>query len=811
MARAGSDHRIAGVRARDFGLAVQHGTTQPFNLVHMDNRLPTVVVVDDAPEVRALVRTHLRLSGAFEVVGEGADGADAIELVHQFRPDLLVMDMSMPDLDGIDALPGVLAVSPTTRVVVFTGFEGEGLAELARSMGASAFLEKSVSLDVLVDRLRDVHEGRAPAAPPAPAPSLAAVGEQVTETDREVLDEHLERFREVFDEAAIGMATLTLSGGIVRANRALGKLIEHPHEDLVGVDYAALMAGHGELLDEALAEIQHKQVDVIRVEHGVSGLRERKVMSTLAPVRDRAGLPLYVFLQVQDITEQRAAEDELRRSEERFRLLVETVEDYAIFMLDPQGHVVSWNAGAERAKGYRADEIIGRHFRTFYSAELQESGHPERELEAALRDGRYAEEGWRVRKDGSRFWANVLITAVFDDGGNHVGFAKITRDVTSRLESEESLRQSEERFRLLVDAVSDYAIFMLDPDGHIVSWNAGAQRTKGYTAAEIIGRHFRVFYPPELQEARHPEHELEIALREGRYGEEGWRVRKDGSRFWANVLITAVHNDVGKLVGFSKVTRDTTTQYLAQQEQVRAAQSLAEANEALQTLNMQLRHAASDQSQFLAVTAHELRTPATVLGGSADVLSKHWGALGEDERLTLLDGMTTSAERMRRLLSDLLTASRLDANALRLSPEPTALQPLLQAAAATALQAASDQVVTVHAPDDVTVMADGARLAQVVDNLLDNALKHGRSPVRVDVTVAGDRAEIRVADAGPGVRPDVRSRLFGRFATGDELGGTGLGLFIVRELARAQGGDAAYEDPTPERPGGAFLVTVPLA
>ncbi|WP_159085866.1 PAS domain S-box protein [Aeromicrobium chenweiae] len=771
----------------------------------MDQSLPTVVVVDDAPEVRALVRAHLGLSGAFQVVGDGSSGVEAIELAHRFRPDLLLIDMSMPDMDGLDALPGVLAVSPSTRVVVFTGFEGDGLAEVARSMGAAAFLEKSADLDELVRRLQEVHEGT-PVGQPVAAPATRTR----PSGDRAVLDEHLERFREVFDEAAIGMATLTLSGGIVRANRALGKLIQHRHEDLVGVDYAALMAGHGELLDEALAEIQQKQVDVIRVEHAVSGLRERKVLATLAPVRDSDGLPLYVFLQVQDITEQRAAEDELRRSEERFRLLVETIEDYAIFMLDPQGYVVSWNAGAERNKGYRADEIIGKHFRVFYSQDLQDSKHPERELEAALRDGHYSEEGWRIRKDGTRFWANVLITAVFDDGGTHVGFAKITRDVTAKLESEESLRQSEERFRLLVDAVRDYAIFMLDPTGHVVSWNAGAQRTKGYRADEIIGQHFRVFYPQELQDSKHPEHELEIALREGRYGEEGWRIRKDGSRFWANVLITAVFNDIGKHVGFSKVTRDTTAQRLAQQEQERAAQSLADANEALETLNMQLRHAASDQSQFLAVTAHELRTPATVLGGSADVLSKHWSALGETERLALLDGMTTSADRMRRLLSDLLTASRLDANALRLNREPIALTPLLQTAAGVVPRNDSGHEIVVDSPDDLLVLADAARLAQAVDNLFDNALKHGQAPIRVEARAHDGVAEIRVIDSGSGVRADVRSRLFGRFATGDEIGGTGLGLFIVRELARAQGGDATYEEPTDDRPSGAFVLTVPL-
>jgi PAS domain S-box-containing protein len=477
----------------------------------MANARPTVVVIDDAPEVRALVRTRLRLSGLLDVVADGSDGTEAISLAHRHQPSVLLLDMSMPSMDGIDALSGILAVSPGTRVVVFTGFDADGLAELALDMGAAAFFQKSDDLDTLAERLLAVARDEPPRLPadlpPRPqstaADRLASVGPT---PDRAVLDEHLERFREVFDEAAIGMATLTLTGGIVRANRAFGSLIGHPHDDLAGVDYAALMAGQGSLLDDALEQINKEALEIVQVEHLVSGARtQRRVLATLAPVRDSSGQALYVFLQLRDITEQRAAEDELRSSEERFRLLVEAVEDYAIFMLSPEGIVSSWNAGAERSKGYTADEIIGQHFRVFYDEELQRSRHPERELEMALRDGQYSEEGRRVRKDGSQFWANVLITALFDGAGNHVGFSKVTRDVTPTRAAQESLRQSEERFRLLVDAVRDYAIFMLDPTGHIASWNAGAQRTKGYTASEIVGQHFRVFYPPALQESRHPE------------------------------------------------------------------------------------------------------------------------------------------------------------------------------------------------------------------------------------------------------------------------------------------------------------------
>src|SRR6267143_1004773 len=250
-------------------------------------------------------------------------------------------------------------------------------------------------------------------------------------------------------------------------------------------------------------------------------------------------------------------------------LSVASVMDYAIFMLDPEGIVTSWNVGAERAKGYRADEAIGRSFSIFYTPEDQAAGRPLHLLRRARDEGRVEDEGWRVRKDGSRFWADVVISRANDGDGNLVGFTKVTRDQTERRREQEQLRQAEERLRLMIESVQDYAIFMLDREGRVATWNRGAQHIKGYSAQEIVGQHFSRFYPPDEISAGKPERELEVASSKGRFEEEGWRIRKDGSRFWANVVLSATRNRDGVLIGFTKITRDLS-------ERKRAAEEMAE-------------------------------------------------------------------------------------------------------------------------------------------------------------------------------------------------------------------------------------------
>ncbi len=308
-------------------------------------------------------------------------------------------------------------------------------------------------------------------------------------------------------------------------------------------------------------------------------------------------VPVVLQSKVRGFVELFEAKQNAIEEAEQFRLLVQGTNDYAIFMLGPDGHILTWNAGAEHLKGYAASEIIGQHFSRFYPAEALERGWPSHELEVAKKIGRFEDEGWRVRKDGSQFWANVVITALRDEQGNLRGFSKVTRDLTRRKQAEEELRQSEERYRLLVESIKDYAIFRLDSQGRVATWNAGAQRIKQYHAEEIIGQHFSRFYPEEAVKRGWPEYELKMAQAEGRFEDEGWRVRKDGTQFWANVVITALRDEQGNLQGFAKVTRDMTDRKRAEE----SARELLEETTARRVAE-EIAHLIQSQRERLRIT-----------------------------------------------------------------------------------------------------------------------------------------------------------------------------------------------------------------
>lgn len=620
-------------------------------------------------------------------------------------------------------------------------------------------------------------------------------------------------------------------------------------------------------------------------------------------------------------------EDDIAEGEQ-FRLLVASIRDYAIFMLDTTGHIASWNSGAQQIKGYVPDEIIGRHISTFYTPEDAAAGRPEKLLEIARTEGRVEDEGWRVRKDGTHFWADVVITALRDADGRLRGFAKVTRDLTKQHEAEqrlkyseeslaatlysigdavlaadeqarvtrinpvaerltgwteseaigkpldvvfdiinedtrakaanpvsrvlaegivvglanhtaliardgterpiadsgapirdaqgrirgavlvfrdvtlerrgeEALRQSEERLQLMIGSISDYAVYMLNPEGRVTTWNPGAERIKGYRAAEIIGEHFSRFFAPEDVDAGKPAQELEIATRESRYEEESWRVRKDGGRFWANVILTPMRDETNRVVGFVKVTRDLTERRHLEAERLR----LGQAQEAIRL-----------RDEFLAIASHELKTPLTALQLQLESIRR---IAGTPEAIAQrIDRAIRVGERLARLIDTLLDVSRIARGSLKLNPEPfdfvEAARDVVERLRETAATAGCD--VRLAAEAAVPGCWDRLRIEQVLMNLVSNAIKYARGkPVDVRVARHGNDVVLQVEDGGPGIPVEDLPRIFERFeraASTHHYGGLGLGLYVARQIAEAHGGTATAENV----PGGgaSFTVRLPL-
>jgi PAS domain S-box-containing protein len=654
---------------------------------------------------------------------------------------------------------------------------------------------------------------------------------------------------------------------------------------------------------------------------------ERPIADSGAPIFDAQGRTIGAVLVFRDISEERRAAEALRQSEQRLRLMVASVRDYAIFMLDDGGRVATWNAGAELIKGYRADEVVGRHISIFYTPEDVAAGKPEALLAIALAEGRVEDEGWRVRKDGSRFWADVVVTPIADSDGMPRGFVKVTRDLTERKraedtvrQSEESLRatlysigdgvlatdehgrvtrinpvaerltgwreedalgrpiaeifhivnedtrarainpiarvleegvvvglanhtalisrdgrelpiadsgapvldphgtaigavlvfrdtsedrraetalrQSEEQLRLMVASVRDYALFMLDPMGHVASWNPGAEKITGYRAEEIVGESFARFLTAEDVEKGTPARQLEIAAARGQFEEEGWRVRKDGSRFWASVIIAPIRDASSRLVGFVKTTRDLTEQRKAEDERLR----LAQAQEAIRL-----------RDEFLSIASHELKTPLTALGLQLETIHAQlgrgeYGVDGKVQRAMRIGG------RLAQLVEALLDVSRFATGKLKLNVETfdivDAMRDVADRLRDSAARAGCDLAVAPHGPLQGTW--DRLRVEQVLTNLIANAITYASgAPIEIAAERRSDDVMLEVRDHGPGLADVDVPRIFERFeraASTRHYGGLGLGLYVARQIAEAHGGDIAVRNA----PGGGASFTVRL-
>jgi len=481
-----------------------------------------------------------------------------------------------------------------------------------------------------------------------------------------------------------------------------------------------------------------------------------------------------------------------------FQLLAERVRDYAIFLLDVDGRILSWNAGAQIIKQYRPREIIGQHFSIFYTPADIARDWPAFELQRARVEGRFEDEGWRVRKDGSRFWANVIITALRNEEGTLLAFSKITRDLTERRNQEEIQRQNEERFRLLVDGVLDYAIYMLSPDGLVTSWNAGARRIKGYEASEVIGTHFSRFYLPEALEAGKPWAELAIAREIGRAEDEGWRVRKDGSTFWARVVVTALYDSEGILRGFAKVTQDLT--------QRRHSEALAMSAKML--------------NDFIAVLAHELRNPLAPIRNAVELLTtvKSEDPLLEKMR-QVIDRQST---QLVKIVDDLLDINRITRGVVSMAEVPCDVKDVIERALEAvrpAIEASRQSLVTDLPGEPLRVRGDQSRLIQALTNVLGNASRYTDSGGNIYVAGAriklGDHWVVRISvrDTGRGIDPALLQSIFGMFVQGRDplnrpAAGLGVGLALAKSIVELHHGTITAQSEGLGK-GAEFVISLP--
>ncbi|RZI82360.1 MAG: PAS domain S-box protein, partial [Rubrivivax sp.] len=470
------------------------------------------------------------------------------------------------------------------------------------------------------------------------------------------------------------------------------------------------------------------------------------------------------------------------------------VKDYAIFMLTPAGRIASWNKGAQRLKGYSAEEAIGQHFSMFYPPDAVAAGWPDEELRRAQADGRFEDEGWRVRQDGTRFWANVVLTAVHGPQGELIGFSKVTRDLTERRQHEQRLKESEESLRLLVEGIRDHAMFLVGPQGEVKSWNLGASRMLGFEADDIVGKPLANIYTEEDRLAGKPQAELLSAKHAGFFAADGWRVKADGSMVWTHAALTALVDANGQLLGHVQILKDLS-------ERLRVKELESEG---------QRLH------QFIAMLSHELRNPLAPIRNAVEVLKN---ASRQPEISWCADMIGRQATHLTRLVEDLLDVSRITSGKIQIQPCTLDLSVLAQQAseAQRAVVEGLGHTLEVRVPPTpVMVSADATRLTQVIANLLSNAAKYTPVGGLIQLSLSSDQAlaTLQVTDSGIGMSEALMQRAFDPFVQGSRGlersgGGLGIGLTLVKSVVEMHGGTVVLASAGAGR-GTRITVTMPL-
>jgi len=483
-------------------------------------------------------------------------------------------------------------------------------------------------------------------------------------------------------------------------------------------------------------------------------------------------------------------------AQQRLLKMVDEIDDYAIILLDEFGNVESWNKGAERIKGYKATEIIGQNFKVFYTPEDRVANLPIRLIQHASENEKITDEGWRVRKDGTKFWGSILITAIHDDKGLVIGFTKIMRDLTAIKISSDSLRKSEERYIKMISEVSDYAIILLDVNGNVENWNKGAENIKGYSPEEIIGKNFKVFYSQEDQLNRVPESLISEAIHNGKAQSEGWRIRKDGSRFWGLITITCLHDHIGTVIGFSKVTRDLTEKKLAEKAQLKYIQELDRKNKELE--------------QFTYIASHDLQEPLRTITSFNGLFREMYGA-GLDENANMfIDMIEQSATRMTNLIHGLLDYSRIG---VKRPISDINLNLVMANIEVDFFQLIQETDTKIHHGELPDIRGFETEIIQLFQNVVSNAIKYRdkqRNPeIFIDFEEDAAKWTFSIKDNGIGMDPKYMHKIFlifQRLHNRDEYQGSGIGLANCKKITELHNGDIWAESVPGE--GSTFYFTI---
>jgi PAS domain S-box-containing protein len=493
-----------------------------------------------------------------------------------------------------------------------------------------------------------------------------------------------------------------------------------------------------------------------------------------------------------------------------YQKMIEEIQDYSIILMDRNGIIQNWNKGAEKIKGYTDKEIIGKHFSIFYLPEDLSRNLPDRLIHEAVKNGSSSQEGWRKKKNGSHFWGNITITAIHDDKNNVIGFSKVTRDLTDKKLAEDKLRISEERYHQMIAEVQDYAIILLNENGIIQNWNAGAEKIKGYNAKEIVGRSFETFYTKEDREAGLPFTLLGTARTEGKAMQEGWRVRKDGTKFWGTIVITALHNKAGDIIGFSKVTRDLTLQKIA--------------NDKVEKYTRELEIQNSELEQFAYVASHDLQEPLRKIQTFAELIQENY----EDKEFVTryFSKLDASAKRISELVKSLLDYSRLSKRGDDDGPSSVDLNIILAEVTQDFELLIEEKNATIHSSPLPLVYGNKIQLGQLFSNLISNSLKFSNRPPVINInseTVSHTKIKseqpllfnqynkLIFEDNGIGFEQKYDKlifSLFQRLHSKQNYAGTGIGLALCKKIVENHGGFINVSSE--EGKGSTFLIYLPV-